>query len=298
VRQQASASDLVVVGPVFFEVFVPEVPRPAAGEERYVERIPIGLGGALNPASVASALGVSVTLMHPAGEGFLDHAIDRAVARMGIRSVTWPSSGEPFLSLVFSDSNDRAFLSSGDYGSIPDCPVVPRATWVHVGGIREALALPHRVREARAEGAFIAVSGCWCAESLDRLAGIRDTPWDLLVLNRKEAERAAGDPRRAPELLAGAARDIVVTDGANGSWGRFQGQRLEMTAEPTKVLDPTGAGDAFMAGLVVSRIRGMDALSGLAFAHKVAGRILGIRGGVVHDPGILSDLARMIHDVP
>jgi sugar/nucleoside kinase (ribokinase family) len=282
---------LTVVGPVFFEVFVPPADvRATPGEERYVERIPVGLGGALNAASVARALGLDVTLVHPAGEGLLDAAARWALDRMGIRSVPWPARDDPYLSLVFSDANDRGFLSHGDHEALSRCPQIPAADWVHVGGIKEAYAVPDRVAEVRANGAKVCVTGCWSPPDLDRLAAETERRWDLLVLNRKEAERVARYADMALTRLSAAATSVVITDGDRGAFGMLEGTGVRAPAEAVPVTDLTGAGDAFSAGLITALTRGLRGNDAIAFANCVASRVIGIHGGVVMDPGILAGL--------
>lgn len=280
---------LTVVGPVFFEVFLPPALHPIPGEEHPVGPIPVGLGGVLNTASVAAALGIPVTLLHPAGDGVTDAAVAAVTARLGIRARTWPSRPDPFISLVFSDDRDRAFLSASDNGCLAACPPIPPATWVHVGGLIEARAFPERVAAVRAEGARVAVSGCWAPELLAGLVREQSRPWDLLVLNRKEAERAAG-PGANPADFAGAAADVVVTDGPRGAMGVIDGVAVRAAALPGPVVDPTGAGDAFLGGLLAGRLRGLDPAASLALAVETASRVLAIRGGVVLDPALLAGL--------
>lgn len=283
---------LTVVGPVFFEVFLPPLdPRPAPGEERYVPSIPTGFGGSLNPASVAAALGCDVTLVHPAGGGASDLAAAALMARLGIRSVAWPSRPDPFLSLVFSDGGDRAFLSAGDDACLAGCPALPPAPWVHVGGVKEAYRIPARVADARAAGARVAVTACWSAPDLASLGAQSGRPFDLLLLNRREAEVATGAPaEEAPERLQGAAADVVVTDGDRGAFGVMGGVPVRVAAVPATVVDLTGAGDAFAAGLVTGLLRGLPPPAALDLAARVAARIVGLRGGTVHDPSLLAGL--------
>lgn len=64
-------TDLVVVGLAYFEVFVPPHAHPAPGEEVFVDGMTLALGGALNTASVAAALGLRVTLCLPIGHGIV-----------------------------------------------------------------------------------------------------------------------------------------------------------------------------------------------------------------------------------
>jgi sugar/nucleoside kinase (ribokinase family) len=283
---------LTVVGPVFFEVFVPVLdPLPVPGEERYVDSIPIGFGGSMNTASVAAALGLDVTLVHPSGGGMIDLAAAALMQRLGIRSVQWPSRPNPFLSLVFSDGRDRAFLSAGDSDCLLRVPRIPFSPWVHAGGVQEAYMAPERLAEVREQGAKIAVSGCWSMPHLVRLGQERARPFDLLVVNRREAEFATGLPGQdAVQHLQGASADVIVTDGDEGAFGVLDGKHVRCHAIPVPVVDLTGAGDAFMTGLLVARIRGLPGDAALAFAGQVASRIVGIMGGTVADPALLADL--------
>lgn len=284
---------LTVVGPIFFEVFLPPLDHlPAPGEELYVDAIPTGFGGEMNAASVAAALGVDVTLVHPSGGGMVDLAAAALMQRLGIRSVPWPSRPDPFLSLVLSDGRDRAFLSAGDHACLAAMPAIPPSPWVHAGGVKEAYTVPHRVVEVRARGAKVAVTGCWSPPHLQMLGRERSRPFDLVFLNRREAEAATGGPAEsAPERLQGAAADVVITDGADGAFGVIDGCPVRVPAIPVPVVDLTGAGDAFATGLLVGLMRGMPPAEALAFGAKVASRIVGIRGGTVADPSLLADLA-------
>lgn len=280
---------LTVVGPVFFEVFLPPGLHPVPGEEHSVGTIPVGLGGVLNSASVAAGLGVPVTLLHPAGDGVIDAAVAATTARLGIRTLTWPSRSDPFVSLVFSDQGDRGFLSASDLGCLPACPAIPPATWVHVGGLIEARAFPARVAEVRAAGARVAVSGCWAPDLLATLAREAGRPWDLLVLNRKEAELAAG-VGATPLDFAGAATDVVITNGPEGANAWVDGRAFHVPAVPTRVVDATGAGDALMGGLLAGRLFGMEPEAAVRLGVEVASRVLTIHGGVVLDRGLLAGL--------
>ena len=65
------------------------------------------MGGALNTATVAAALGLQVTLCVPMGRGIVDHAVAALAQRMGITLVPIASPDNPAVSLVFSDGHDR-----------------------------------------------------------------------------------------------------------------------------------------------------------------------------------------------
>ncbi len=285
-----SKTELCVAGLVYFEVFVPGVRMPSPGEETFVESIRLGLGGALNTASVAKALGVNVTLAHPRGQGLSDDAIAQRIAHLGLTTQTWPARHDPAISLVFSGAQDRAFVSAADFASLRQCPELPRAEWIHVPGLLEARYLAKPLAQARAAGAKISVSGSWAPEELTQLQTQIHQPWDLLILNDKEAAFAAEDPRQAPARLQGAAANVVVTAGPAGAFGQLNGVWVSCPAVPVMATDFTGAGDAFCAGLLTSLLHGASGDAALRLGCQAAARLLTQVGGVVEDPTLLAHL--------
>jgi sugar/nucleoside kinase (ribokinase family) len=135
------------------------------------------------------------------------------------------------------------------------------------------------------------VCGSWAPEELSEIGAGARPPWDLLVLNEKEAGVAAGGAGDPLERLTAVVPDVVVTRGERGSRALLGGERLDVAAVPASaVVDATGTGDAFCAGLLHALLRGAAAREALAFASKVAARVVGIRGGAVLDPGLFADL--------
>ena len=282
--------ELCVAGLVYFEVFVPGARLPTPGEETFVEGIRLGLGGALNTASVALALGLRVRLAHPRGEGLSDGAITQRIAHLGLPTTTWPSRMDPAVSLVFSGPEDRAFVSAADFESLSRCGTLPPARWIHVPGLLEARYMAGALAAARAAGARISVSGSWAPGELAGLPTHSTQPWDLLILNAKEAAAACGDPRQAPDRLQGAASSVVVTAGPEGAFGKLEGAWGSCPGEQGGVKDFTGAGDAFCAGLLASLLRGTGGSAALRNGCRVAARVLTQAGGVVEDCALMADM--------
>ncbi|MCA9601612.1 MAG: carbohydrate kinase family protein, partial [Myxococcales bacterium] len=194
------------------------------------------------------------------------------------------------VTLVMSRDGERSFVSSARFDAFEAFPPLPATRWIHVPGLAEAHALREPLARSRATGAKVSVSASWVPDALDALASLEDTPWDMLVLNAKEAARAAGDAERALTALRGAAVDIVVTDGPKGAFGIVDGTLIESRGEPLEVSDATGAGDAFAAGLLTARVRGAAPRDSIAFARRVAERKLAHRGGVAFDPDVYANL--------
>jgi ribokinase len=90
---------------------------------------------------------------------------------------------------------------------------------------------------------------------------------DVLLPNEEEAAALAGDdaPERAARALAGrAAPEIVVTLGRGGALWTDGAEVVRVAAEPAEVVDTTGAGDAFAAGLLTARLAGAGPREALA----------------------------------
>lgn len=287
-------SELLVAGMAYLEVFVPRVAPPNAGEELFVGAIRLGFGGAANSASVGAAAGLRTTLCVPMGAGIADHALTELAARLGITLAALPASDDPAISLVVSDAHDRAFVSAANFGALDQVTDLPRSRWIHVPGLEEAARLSAPLERARREGARVAVSGSWAPHRLAQLTGQHHRPWDLLILNEKEAVAACGDAASAPEGLAGAASSVVVTLGGAGAFGVLDGEPVRVAAAPVAVCDPTGAGDAFCAGLLAAMMRGMPAAAALQFAARAAAHVVQQRGGLLQDPGRIAALAEEI----
>lgn len=283
-------TDLLVVGMAYFEVFVPPHARPAPGEELFVDGIALGLGGALNTASVAAALGLQVGLCVPMGNGIVDQAVVLLAQRLGIELIPLQAPDNPAVSLVFSDAQDRAFVSSARLDALQQLQTLPSATWVHVPGLEEAERLQPALQQARRQGARISVSASWSPRQLARLAGRQGQDWDLLVLNEKEAQAACGLAADAAQQLAGAARSVLVTLGAQGVAGVFDAVPVRAAAEAVTLVDATGAGDAFCAGLIAGLVRGQAPAAAMRLGVGAAARILKQTGGVVTDPQTMAGL--------
>ncbi|MFH1561685.1 MAG: carbohydrate kinase family protein [Patescibacteria group bacterium] len=85
---------------------------------------------------------------------------------------------------------------------------------------------------------------------------------DVLLLNRQEAEELLGAGLETSsfwsELGSLGANYSVVTDGRQGAYLYFDGEKHFLPAPAVNSVDETGAGDAFGSGFVAGLIKGMD----------------------------------------
>jgi ribokinase len=106
----------------------------------------------------------------------------------------------------------------------------------------------------------------------------------LAVLNEREAALLAGEdgPRR---IVAAGAEAAVVTRGARDAHLVHKGGTETTPAVPAKVIDTTGAGDAFTATLAAARFgRGLDWKAALTAAATAAAVTVSRRGAFAAFP--------------
>jgi sugar/nucleoside kinase (ribokinase family) len=113
------------------------------------------------------------------------------------------------------------------------------------------------------------------AAFLDLAAGV-----DLLLPNADEATALTGeaDPERAAACLAERVPEVVVTLGSAGALWADGREIARVPAEPVQVLDSTGAGDAFAAGLLAARVEGAPPEEALAAGCRLAASAVAISG--------------------
>ena len=108
---------------------------------------------------------------------------------------------------------------------------------------------------------------------------------DYVTVNDYEAQMLEARTTQSVTELAKLVRAFIVTKGGEGSTVYAEGQRLEIpSVKVSSVVDPTGCGDAYRAGLIHALSRGW----GIAKACKLASLMGAIkiesRGGQNHHP--------------
>lgn len=99
-----------------------------------------------------------------------------------------------------------------------------------------------------------------------------------VAVNDYEARLLQEKTGRTIEQLASMVKALIVTVGADGSLIYTNGEKVEIpSVKPSAVLDPTGCGDAYRAGLLYGISNGMDwpttgRLASLMGSIKIASR--------------------------
>ena len=256
---------LVVVGDVMVDVIARASGPLARGSDTDARVSLSGGGSAANVAAWAAALGTPVHFACCVGDDERGRmAVDELLAG-GVHvhaSIDRERSTGTCVVLV-EPGGERTMLP--DAGA-NDAPAVLPDAWLapgrhlHVTGyslLRDgarpgALAA---IERARAAGMTVSVDpSSW---ALIRPGAIPDV--DLLLPNEREAE------------ILGERAGMVVKLGAGGArWGD-----VHVPAEPVAVVDTTGAGDAFAAGLLTARLNGAGRREALQAGCAAAARVVG-----------------------
>ncbi|MBU3695604.1 carbohydrate kinase family protein [Dechloromonas sp.] len=109
---------------------------------------------------------------------------------------------------------------------------------------------------------------------------------DYACFNDYEAKLLCDRTGRSLEQLAGDLRALIVTRGGEGSEIYTDGQRHDIPCvEADAVVDPTGCGDAYRAGLLYGIANGVDWLTTGRLAAVMGAIKIAHRGGQNHQPG-------------
>lgn len=236
------------------------------------------LGGA--PANVACALarlGTSAGLISRLGHDRAGEALQRCCAgrEVDLRGVQWDPGRPTRIVLVTRDAEgDRCFGGfSGDRGEgfadqALDATALPRhvfadCRWLLIGSIplaspASAAALHRAVALQQAGGGAVALDVNWRpsfwamdAEGARRHLEPLLEQVQLLKLAAEEATWLfrSTDPQQIAQYLPQHPA-VVITDGGHGVAWALAGTSGRQTAPMVPVTDTTGAGDAFLAGLL------------------------------------------------
>jgi sugar/nucleoside kinase (ribokinase family) len=175
------------------------------------------------------------------------------------------------------EERELTLLEPGEPWTVADLRDVGRAEWVQVGALTRD-EFPPPVLAALARDRRLALDG----QALVRPARAGPVQLDddfdeavlrhvtVLKLAEAEAEVLGGEER----LSALGVPEVVVTLGSRGALLLAGGRRDLVPVRRIESHDPTGAGDAFLAGYVWARAAGHRPLSAARHAASTAARAL------------------------
>ena len=283
--------DLVTAGEAFDDFVFHGLARlPRHGEEIKTDRfVRSPGGGALIAAVAASRLGLRCGML-----GGLSPEGERLLRDEGVYVRNLKRRGEPSaISIALSTKRDRAFVTFN--GMHRRLPARIRAALARVRARHVHLAFyPQTCRPWAAVVRSLRVKGIASSWDFGWSPGLRRDPhfWELatavdyLFVNRDEAlAYARARPlARALDRWRRSPRYVVVKLGAEGSRIVGGGVDIRLGSTPARVIDTTGAGDAFNGAFLAGRLRGLDLQGSLAVANRVGALSTRRPGGIAGLP--------------
>ncbi len=289
-------SRVTVIGGVQVDVVITPVGElPAPGESLHVEQMSFRVGGAAANAALALAeVGLPARLLGCVGDDHLGRWLTEQLAPLALDGElhVLPGQATGLTVACEAPARDRTFLTylgvnaAWQPAMLPDDASAAEnvlvcdyfcAPQLRGEATRELLAA------ARAQGGRTFFDTAWDAggwpvatreEVLALLPHV-----DVFLPNEAEARALSGEAgpieRAASRLQQAGGGWVVVKLGARGSYACGpEGQELRSQATPVRVVDSTGAGDAFNAGLIAALAEGSGWPEALRAGSDLAGRIL------------------------
>jgi sugar/nucleoside kinase (ribokinase family) len=304
--------DLLVVGEINADLLVTgHDVEPVFGQvEKLVERATLAVGSSsVITACAAARLGLRTAFAGVVGDDAIGHFMLDALKAHGVdvrgcRVDAALDTGVSILLVDASSERGRAILTAPgamtalEAGDV-DAHLLAAARHVHCGGyfLQPGLqaGLPDLFAAARRAGATCSLDPNWDpAGTWD--AGIREAiaQCDVFLPNEAELLRIAGkdDVDAALDELAHPALTVAVKQGGDGAEWRRGDHRLRLPAPAVDVVDTTGAGDAFDAGLLHAFLAGAAPEEQLALAVACGALSTRALGGVDAQPD-LAEAARL-----
>jgi sugar/nucleoside kinase (ribokinase family) len=288
-----SVPGVVVVGDVATDVVAVLAGDPAPGSDRPASIRSRGGGAGANVAVHLAQLGTQVTLAGCIGDDAAGHVLAAELTAAGVRpalrTVPGVATGT-VVSLVEPDGQRSMLADRGANLALQpgDVPAPLPGGHLHLSGYTLLDPGPR----AAGLAAIAAAAAAGCTVSVDPASTgpltrygvdrwLADTAMATVLLpNADEARLLTGCPEVADAARALARRHAVVAVslGPDGALWAAEHVLVHRPAHPTTVIDTTGAGDAFAAGLLSAWLAspGVDpevALdAGLALAAQVVRR--------------------------
>lgn len=248
-------------------------------------------GSAANTARWLAWAGQTTSLLGCIGDDPLGAVASSALIRDGVRPLlaVRPSSTTGTCIVLVGPTGERTMLPDAGANDLFDECDLPVAAFaggdhLHVSGyiLLRSKSRPAglaAIRRARAAGMTVSLDASSAAPIKARPDAF-DAVYpmlDLLLANADEAFAltGSGDPHGAAAALADRTPAVVVKLGSDGALCAQAGGTSCSPAIDTTVVDTTGAGDAFAAGLLASWTAGASLQQALESGNEVAARAVG-----------------------
>ncbi|OBK83732.1 PfkB family carbohydrate kinase [Mycolicibacter sinensis] len=290
---------VTVVGQIGRDLVLRSAGLPAAGgSTRVVQRRELLGGKGANQAVGLAQLGVPVALIGVVGDDDAGAAVREQAARDGVDVSGVIERGETALlvDLVDEPGSRRLFEHIPESSLLTPADVqrcearIAGSDMVSLQLQQPAEAVLAAARTARRHGAQVVADGNPPAEARDEML----CHIDVLRADADEAALLAGEPVTSPaaaralagRLLEAGPRLVALAIPDVGDLVVWPDGHAMVGLSKAPVLDRTGAGDAFVAGLIAALRRGADPAQAGRLAAAAAAACVAHLGGRPHLAGL------------
>ena len=249
------------------------------GEKYFVDELHEGIGGGgANVAASAVKNGISAGVLGLVGNNPFKSIIMDKMTELGV-SNEYCQIKENYLnisSIFVMSTGERTIVDyetphTGNFIGEASYPLLDQARAIYLASLPD-ISLPERVnllKYAKSKNKLIVVN-----------LGVRDHEKhsdeyltllenaDILIMNKIEFAKLSGKSEQELDLekpisplipALSSSPTIVITDGGRGSYGYLQDKVLFQAPVPVdRVLDTTGAGDAYTGALIAEYLKSKD----------------------------------------
>jgi sugar/nucleoside kinase (ribokinase family) len=289
VNTSKNAKKILCIGDMVADIFSsPLAKLPEPGELGLTDEIAVYPGGnALNTAIALRRMGEQVAIAGSVGDDALGSLLLNQLQSLGldVRGVRREPQGQTASTFILRmQGEDRRFIHAlgvaaefnGEHVAIdllPDNGIVLIGGYLKLGAWNDE-ALANLLYQARQRNCRIVFNVCIAQGSgVDPSRCLRLLEHvDVFVPNEDEARIITGQTTLASQAKAlrrAGARTVVITRGQQGLYADDGVQTVEMGVFSVPMVDPSGCGDCFTAGLVAAQGRDWDMVRILTFASAV-----------------------------
>ena len=280
---------VVVLGDLIYDLLARIEGSVAFGTDTFapIQAVPGGSGA--NAAAWLASLDVETRFVGRVGDDVLGEALIADLMETGVKPhlARDASLGTGKVFVLVDGAGERTMITDRGAGDALGPEDVPEDLFdgghLHLSGYtllgdsRREAALK-ALRLAREAGMSVSVDPS-TFPLLEAVGPHHFLEWthgaDLCFPNSEEGTLLSGekDPEHAAERLLDHYPAVVLKLGAEGAiYAGANGERLRVPAQPTKVVDTTGAGDALSAGFLSAKLAGAPAEEALRKGVETAAR--------------------------
>jgi fructokinase len=283
--------DLVSVGELLVDLISDEGNGGLAGADRF--RSFLG-GSPGNTAITASILGGAVAAVGCVGNDGFGDKVEAGLEAYGVTPLVMRVPTPTTLALVSRSSGTPEFVIVRGADRMLSGFEAPPARWLHTSlfALSEDPQQTSILATLRSFAGLVSVDlnfhdSIWTNGHLEEVLEELGSLVDVAKASSDDCYRMFG-ARSSDEwvdrLLGFGFGTVLFTHGGDSVILAADGETTEMRVPERDVVDVTGAGDSFMAGVIMARLDGLPWQHAAAVGIEIAGRNVGVLG---HVPGPL-----------